>query len=92
MTLLQSAALEYPQDEARATVRQYLANCRDEGTVAALESFKRDTSPEFLRQLFGDDATSKRAYLNALLSRITSEGACFPREVVAVCRDAISAL
>lgn len=92
MKLLQSAALEYPQDEARATVRQYLANCRDEGTVAALESFKRDTSPEFLRQLFGDESDSKRAYLEAVLARLTSEGACFPREVITVCRDAISTL
>jgi len=92
MNILQSAVAEYASDEARSTISHYLEDSRDEGTVAALNSFKRDLSTAFLSRLFGDDSDSKRAYLDAILSRLTSADACFPREVVQACRDAISAL
>jgi hypothetical protein len=65
-TLYQTAVENYATDEARETVQGYHENLADEGEQLALERLQRDTSPEFLTRLFGDDESNRIAYLEAV--------------------------
>lgn len=65
-TLHAIAVENYATDEARATVQGYHDNVVDEGEALALERLQRDTSPEFLARLFGDDESNRTAYLDAV--------------------------
>ena len=65
-TLNQTALENYATDEARQTVNGYHENLADEGEHLALARLQRDTSPEFLTRLFGDDESNRNAYLEAV--------------------------
>ncbi len=65
-TLHQIAVENYATDEARETVKGYRENLADEGEHLALARLQRDTSPEFLTRLFGDDESNRTAYLESV--------------------------
>jgi hypothetical protein len=65
-TLHQTAVENYATDEAKETVKGYHDNVVDEGEHLALARLQRDTSPDFLTRLFGEDESNKTAYLYAV--------------------------